>query len=294
MRILILGASGMLGHKVLQVFSKMPDWTTFGTIRSSRYVPFFPSDLKSQLIESIDVLQDKDLELAIERTKPDCILNCVGLVKQVEAASIESQAIAINADLPRRLAHLGKQHGIRIVHFSTDCVFSGNRGLYSEADLVDATDLYGKSKASGEVVGQSGVVTLRTSIIGPELHVGAGMQPQGLLEWFLAQQKQCLGYTKAIFSGFPTIILAQIVRDYVIPDELLTGVYHVSSTPISKYNLLCEIAKAYGKDIHIIPDAALVIDRSLDSSLFQEKTGFMPEGWSEMIKIMHADRGFHV
>jgi dTDP-4-dehydrorhamnose reductase len=294
MRILILGASGMLGHKVLQVFSKMPDWTTFGTIRSARFLPFFPRDLKSRLIESIDVLEDKDLEFAIEKAKPDCILNCVGLVKQVEVASIESQAMAVNADLPRRLAHLGQMHGIRIIHFSTDCVFSGRQGLYSETDLVDASDLYGKSKALGEVVGHSGVVTLRTSIIGPELHVGLGMQPQGLLEWFLAQQNQCFGYTKAIFSGFPTVILAQIVRDYVIPNDHLMGVYHVSSAPISKYNLLCEIAKVYGKDIHIIPDAALVIDRSLDSSLFQEKTGFVPKSWPEMIKIMHADRGFHV
>jgi dTDP-4-dehydrorhamnose reductase len=294
MRILILGASGMLGHKAFQVLLQMPDWTTFGTIRSERYLPFFPDDLKSRLIESIDVLQDRDLELAIERAKPDCILNCVGLVKQVDASSIESQAMAINADLPRRLAHLGQKHGIRIVHFSTDCVFSGNRGLYSEIDAVDAIDLYGKSKALGEMVGQPGVVTLRTSIIGPELHVGAGMQPQGLLEWFLAQQNQCFGYTKAIFSGFPTVILAQIVRDYVIPNDHLMGVYHVSSAPISKYNLLCEIAKVYGKDIHIIPDAALVIDRSLDSSLFQEITGFVPKSWPEMIKIMHADRGFHV
>ena len=166
--------------------------------------------------------------------------------------------------------------------------------MYSEIDLIDADDLYGKSKALGEVLGQAGVVTLRTSIIGPELHVGAGMPPQGLLEWFLAQQKQCLGYTKAIFSGFPTLVLAQIVRDYVIPNNLLTGVYHVSSAPISKYNLLCEIAKVYGKDIQIIPDDALVIDRSLDSSLFQGKTGFTPQSWHEMIKIMHADRGFHV
>lgn len=294
MRILILGASGMLGHKAFQAFSKIPDWATFGTIRSERFLQFFPDDLRSRLIESIDVLQDKDLELAIERSRPDCILNCVGLVKQVDASSIESQAMAINADLPRRLAHLGKKYGIRIVHFSTDCVFSGNRGLYSEAELVDAIDLYGKSKSLGEVVGQPGVVTLRTSIIGPELHVGAGMQPQGLLEWFLAQQNQCLGYTKAIFSGFPTIVLAQIVRDHIIPNDDLTGVYHVSSAPISKYNLLCEIAKVYGKDIHIIPDAALVIDRSLDSSLFQEITGFVPKSWPEMIQIMHADRGFHV
>lgn len=294
MRILILGASGMLGHKAFQVFSRIPEWTTFGTIRSDRYLPFFPDDLKSQLIRSIDVLNDTDLEFAIETSKPNCILNCVGLVKQAEDANLESQLMAINAELPRRLANFAQKLGIRVVHFSTDCVFSGNRGLYFEDDLVDAIDLYGKSKALGEVVGQPEIVTLRTSIVGPELHVGANMRPQGLLDWFLAQQNQCLGYTKAIFSGFPTIVLAQIVRDHVIPNDHLTGVHHVSSAPISKYNLLCEIAKAYGRDIHIIPDAALVIDRSLDSSLFQEITGFVPKSWPEMIKIMHADRGFHV
>ena len=149
------------------------------------------------------------------------------------------QAIPINSLLPHRLARLCELSGARLVHISTDCIFAGDKGGYLETDPSDAIDLYGRSKFLGEVSYRNSV-TLRTSIIGHELQ-----SSHGLINWFLAQDKQCKGFSQAIFSGLPTVVLAGIIRDVVIPNEDLFGVYHVASQPISKYNLLKLVADVY-------------------------------------------------
>lgn len=220
----------------------------------------------------------------INELKPDIIVNCIGIIKQLAEAYDPVYALTINSILPHRLKNLCSLIDIRFIHFSTDCVFSGRKGMYTEDDESDATDLYGRSKYLGEVDGDS-CLTLRTSIIGRELNT-----KNGLLEWFLNNDDGTVkGYTNVIFSGFPTIVLAKILVKIIREFSKLSGVWHISSDPISKYDLLQLIAVEYGLQINIEPFADLSEDRSLDSSRFREETGIIPSEWPELIKIMKED-----
>jgi dTDP-4-dehydrorhamnose reductase len=282
MKILVLGASGMLGNAMVRVLSEKKDWQVYGTTRSESSKRFFSADIANRLIPGIDVEQHDSLMHAFIRVRPDVVINCVGLIKQLADAEDPLQAIPINALLPHRLARLCELSNARLVHMSTDCIFAGDKGGYRESDSSDAKDLYGRSKFLGEVA-YPHTVTLRTSIIGHELQ-----SAHGLVGWFLSQQQRCKGFTRAIFSGLPTVVLAQIVRDVVIPRADLSGVYHVAAQPISKYDLLQLIAEVYGKTIDIEPDEKLVIDRSLNAKHFQMATGYIAPEWPELIKLMHA------
>jgi dTDP-4-dehydrorhamnose reductase len=182
--------------------------------------------------------------------------------------------------LPHRLARLAALVDARLIHVSTDCVFTGKKGDYRESDVPDAQDLYGRSKLLGEV-DYPNAITLRTSIIGTELR-----DAHGLVGWFLAQRGSVKGYSKAVFSGLPTVALAHVIRDYVLPNPALRGVWHVSAAPIAKYDLLKLVAAEYGMDIDIVPDDTLVIDRSLDSSRFRLETGWKPLSWPTLIASM--------
>jgi dTDP-4-dehydrorhamnose reductase len=174
--------------------------------------------------------------------------------------------------------------GSRLIHISTDCVFSGEKGGYVESDFADAKDVYGKSKALGEIDCPK-AITLRTSTIGHELN-----SAYGLLDWFLSQDEHCRGFRRAIFSGLPTVVLAQIIRDVVIPRKELSGIYHVAAQPINKYDLLKLIATEYGKSISIRPDDSFVLDRSLSAAKFNAATGYIPPEWPELIRLMHASK----
>jgi len=210
------------------------------------------------------------------------VVNCVGLIKQLADAENPLLEIPINAVLPHRLARLCEFSGARLVHISTDCVYSGKKGRYTEADLPDANDVYGQSKALGEVI-YPHTITLRTSIIGHELQGN-----QSLLNWFLSQEGSCNGFRRAIFSGLPTVEFAQVIRDVVIPHAELSGLYHIAAQPINKYDLLKLIAEVYGKSIDIVPDDNLVIDRSLNADRFRLATGYTAPEWSDLIKLMYA------
>ncbi len=284
MNILILGASGMLGNAMMRVMSERTDWHVQGTIRSERSRRYFEPDIARRLIPGIDVEQADAVVSVFATARPDVVINCVGLVKQLNDAKDPLRAVPINTLLPHRLAALCKLSGARLIHMSTDCVFSGEQGHYRESDRADADDLYGRSKLLGEV-DDPHAVTLRTSIIGHELE-----SAHGLVNWFLAQQVSCRGFTRAIFSGLPTAVLAQVVRDVVIPRPDLHGVYHVASAPVSKYDLLRMIAAEYGKDIAIEPCDTPVIDRSLDASRFHAATGYVAPDWTTLIQTMHAYR----
>ena len=171
-----------------------------------------------------------------------------------------------------------------MVHISTDCVFCGDKGNYKESDVTDSRDYYGKSKALGEVI-DSKNITIRTSTIGHELKSSFG-----LLEWFLSQAGQCKGYRRAIFSGMPTVEFAQVLRDKVIPNQNLVGLYHVAAQPINKLDLLRLLAKMYGKTIEIVPDDEFAINRSLDPTRFCLATGYSAPSWCEMIEKMQSYR----
>lgn len=284
MKILILGASGMLGSAMMRVLSEDPGNTIVGTVRSGGVKRYFDPKIADHLTVGVDVESHDSLVKLFSDVRPDVVINCIGLVKQLSDAKDPLVAIPINSLLPHRLDRLCELVGARLVHISTDCVFSGKTGGYREADPSDAEDLYGRSKYLGEVASPH-CITLRTSIIGHELQ-----SAHGLIEWFLSQEVRCRGYTRAIFSGFPTVVLAQIVRDVVIPGKGLSGLYHVASKPIAKYDLLCLAAKTYGKSIEIIPDDSVVVDRSLNAERFQLATGYIAPEWSEMTEIMHSYR----
>jgi len=283
LKILILGSTGMLGHKLMQVLSRRH--TVTGTVRGNA------SDLANHPIFSgFDISGDisaddlKGIRDGMEKTKPDVLINCIGIVKQLPAAQDPLQSIAVNALFPHQLAKICRQRNVRFIHISTDCVFSGNSGNYSEMDRSDADDLYGKTKFLGEVA-YPGCMTIRTSIIGRELSTG-----HGLIEWFLSQEgKTISGYKKAIFSGLTTIALSEIIGQIISDYPELHGVLQVASKPISKFDLLNLVKKIYSMNIMIEPDETVINDRSLNADKFRKKTNIKIPSWEYMIEEMYRD-----
>ena len=282
-RLLVLGANGMLGHAVLRWFAARPGYEVMGVLRRPE-----PASALAARVPGVQLLSGNDLHTAAEvrelldETRPDVVVNCIGVVKQLAGAENPHIAIPVNALLPHRLARACMARGARLVHISTDCVFSGARGAYTEDDMPDAEDLYGRTKLIGEV-DYANAITLRTSIIGHELQGG-----HALLGWFLAQTGPVPGFSRALFSALPTVELARVIEEHVLPRPELHGVFHVAGPTISKYELLKLVAAAYGRDNPIVPEAVPVIDRSLDASRFHAETGYVAPDWGEMVRRMHA------
>lgn len=283
-KVLVLGASGMLGNAVFRFLAQMRNYEVIGTVRSHASLFSFAEVLQCGLRHGVDIDNFDALAGILGQERPSVVINCVGVVKQLAAASDPLLAMPVNSLLPHRLARLCALGGARLVHVSTDCVFQGTKGRYTEEDVPDAQDLYGRSKLLGEVDYEN-AITLRTSIIGHELK-GA----HGLVDWFLSQHGSVRGFSRAIFSGLPTVELARVIAELVIPRNDLRGVYHVSAEPISKLDLLRLVAQSYNSSTTIVPDESVVIDRSLDSTLFRCVTGYSPPGWAELISAMHEFR----
>lgn len=282
MKVLVLGVTGMLGHVVFRLLGESPGIDVVGAARAPRAADRFAAPLRARVVAGVDALSDDSLRTLLACERPAAVINCVGVVKQLAQADDPLVAIPVNTLLPHRLARLCGEAGARLVHVSTDCVFSGARGRYREDDLPDATDLYGRSKLLGEV-GAPHAVTLRTSIVGPELD-GA----HGLVAWFLAQPGPVRGWTRAVFSGLPTVELATVIRDRVLPDPGLVGLYHLAAAPIAKHDLLVLVARRWGRAVEIVPDDRVAIDRSLDGSRFEAATGWRAPPWPELVARMHA------
>ena len=283
MRVLVIGIGGMLGHKLWQVFdSRFDAWgtTLFEFSRLERFGIFSPE----RTIQRVNVTNFDSLTKTFSVVRPDIVVNAVGIIKQVPEAKDPIISLEINSLFPHRLYHLCQAVGARLIHMSTDCVFSGNKGMYTEQDQPDASDLYGQSKYLGELT-QPGSLTVRTSIIGRELST-----TNSLIEWFLSQRgKQIRGFSKALFTGFPTLVLAEILADIVEDHPDLTGLYHVSSDAIDKHKLLSLLRDAFEIDIEIEPADEVQIDRRLDSSKFRQETGFVPLSWPELVQKMAND-----
>ena len=283
MRVLILGASGMLGHKLWQVFRDR--FETWGTVRSS-YQEYARYDLfnRERLLGGVDASDISTVVRAFDKVQPHVVVNGTGIVKQSPAAKDPIVGIEVNSLFPHRLAAICQASGARLIHISTDCVFSGRKGMYSEEDVPDAEDLYGRSKLLGEISGPY-CLTLRTSLIGRELE-----STSGLAEWFLSNRgRRVQGYANAIFSGFSTLALASIIADVIERHPDLSNIYHVSSEPISKYQLLCLLREAFEIPIEIEPIPHLNIDRSLDSHRFRSATGYVPLSWEAMVQAIAKD-----
>ena len=278
MRVLILGAGGMLGHKVWEVFRDRFD--CLAAMRTRLPLPLFDDE---RVIDGFDATNFDDVARLIGEIRPDVVVNCIGVVKQLLAAHDPIASITLNALFPHIVARACAEAGARMIHISTDCVFAGTRGHYAEDDVPDAADLYGRSKLLGEVV--DGALTIRTSIIGRELRTS-----NGLVEWFLSNRGGSVrGFTNAIFSGVTTAVLARILADVIEQHPGMHGLYHVAGAPISKYDLLMMLNAATEAGVTIAPDDSFVIDRSLDPTRFQAATGLRPPDWPEMIGALAAE-----
>lgn len=285
MRVMVLGVTGMLGNAVFKTLADDPTLEVWGTLRLEAGKRFFHERTWPRLRSGIDVLDRDVLAALFGRVRPDVLINCTGLVKQLATANDPLVILPINAMFPHQLAGMCAASGSRLIQLSSDCVFSGRKGNYDESDIPDADDLYGKSKAIGELLDYPRTITLRTSGIGHELTTN-----RGLLEWFLSQQGEVEGFARAIYSGLPSFELARVIKDFVLPRPEMRGLYHVSAKPIAKLDLLRLIADAYGKDIIITPNQTFAVDRSLNSRRFGEATGYVAAEWPELIALMHSQR----
>lgn len=284
--ILVLGGGGMLGHKMFQILASRFDevaCTILGakTDEPYRRIPMFQTD---QVFDRVDAAQFQALEALLRSLKPAVVVNCIGIVKQRPEARAYIPSITINSLLPHLLTDICAAWGGKVIHFSTDCVFSGKTGSYTEESVADAEDLYGRSKFLGEVT-YGNALTLRTSMIGRELK-----HFQSLLEWFLAQRgKTVRGFRRAIYSGVTTIHLSKLVADILRNHTSLSGLYQVASEPISKYELLKLVRDAYGLDVEIVPDDEVVCDRSMRADKLRAAIGYVCPPWPELVAELAAD-----
>ena len=282
-KILILGANGMLGSAMFYKLSEDTNLDVFGTIRNANLKFFFKKSMCTRLVINADAQNFKSIEKIIQKMHPDIIINCIGIIMQKNDVENLLKTIPINSLFPHQLHLIANKIGARLILISTDCVFDGKKGGYSEEDVETCKDLYGRSKLLGEIHDSSNVVTIRTSIIGHEFGQG-----NSLINWFLSRNDEINGYTKAIFSGFPTNALAEIIRDNFILKPNMHGLFHVSSKPISKYDLLKLVAKTYGKEININKSEELIVDRSLSHNKLKNITGFSPDNWKTLIQSMKS------
>ena len=278
MRVLILGAGGMLGHKVWQVFRDRFD--CYGAVHTRRSSPLLGD---TRIVDGFEATDFDAVKRLLRSSRPDVVVNCIGVVKQHGAAHDPIASITLNSLFPHVIARACLDTGARLIHISTDCVFSGLRGNYTEVDLPDARDLYGRSKLLGEVTGSA--LTLRTSIIGRELRTS-----NGLVEWFLTNRGGSVrGFTRAIFSGVTTAILADTLAFIIEQHPSIRGLYHVAGAAISKYDLLVMLNEATGAGVTITPDQSVAIDRTLDAARFQSEMKLPPPSWRAMIAALATE-----
>lgn len=277
MKVLILGASGLLGNMVFRSLSESVDLEVYGTVRSEHVCDLFLDNLRGHLIVVKDLTLLQDLRELLEKVRPSIVINCISVGRPIPGAL--EFLLPLLSVLPQRLLYLCSYMGIRLVQISSDGIFSGQKGGYTEKDIPDAEDAYGIAKLLGEVEGRA--VTVRTSLLGPELEAKSG-----LLEWFLSQPGECKGYLESIFSGVTTLELAKCLKDFIIPNQDLSGVFHVVGPSCSKFELLKMIKSEYGAVVSIVPDNSLRVDRSLSGEKLKKVTGYSAPGWVEMLHAM--------
>ncbi len=283
-KIMILGGTGMLGHALFRRLYHYEDFSVYTTVRSIKGSEiFFSFSDRNRIIENVDASNFDSIKKSIENAKPDIVINCIAILRVNSSPDSIYNAININSLFPHKLHNICEKHNIRMIHISTDGVFDGKKGMYKEDDPIKISTIYGMTKYLGEICCRN-CLTIRTSIIGHEIY-----NKKGLVEWFLSEKNAVKGYQKAIYSGFPTVELSRIIANYIISDNDIDGIYHVSSDPLSKYELLKIIRKIYKKKIEIVASERNFYDLSLDSSKFRLKSGYHPPPWEKMIYDMYCD-----
>jgi dTDP-4-dehydrorhamnose reductase len=232
---------------------------------------------RANAFAGVDARSPGRVEAVLDEFRPEAVVNAIGIVKQRPESEEALASIEVNALLPHRLALACRSAEARLIHLSTDCVFSGEKGGYREDDRPDGADLYGRSKLLGEVTGE-GALTLRTSMIGLGLY-----RKTSLVDWFLAQKGRVQGYRKAIFSGLTTRELARVIGMLIERHPQASGLYHVSAAPISKYDLLVKLRERLRAQLEIVPVDEPRIDRSLDSTRFRRVFAYQPPAWDSML-----------
>lgn len=283
MDVLVLGAYGMLGHRLLLQLGQRFD--VVGTARSIKdwNAPIMEQIAGEKIITGVDVNDISSVRAVISQTKPDVIINCIGIVKQNETSKDPIASITVNSLFPHQVARMAHDIGSQFIHFSTDCVFSGREGHYSQDHIPDPVDLYGRSKLLGEV--SKNGITIRSSLIGREIS-----SHNGLVEWLLSNRgKTVMGYRRAIFSGFPTNEMSKVIEVLLDKKTINDGVWQVATDPISKFDLLRKVIDSSGDNIELKPDDKMFCDRSLDGSPFQKITGYRAPSWDDMIDDMVKD-----
>lgn len=277
MRVLVVGGDGMLGHQLFLGLGRSHDVRVTLRRPLAEYAPLALFS-EHNAYSGIDVRYPESLAGVLAHFRPEVVCNAAGIVKQRPAAADAVPSIEVNALFPHRLAAMAAEVGARVLHISTDCVFSGRRGAYTEEDLADPVDLYGRTKLLGEL-DQERCVTLRTSIIGLELH-----GRQGLVEWALAQRGRIPGFRRALYSGLTTTELTRVCGGLMTDHPELHGLWHVASAPISKYDLLVALSARLGRtEVEVAPDDSFVCDRTLIADRFQRATGYRPPSWDTML-----------
>jgi dTDP-4-dehydrorhamnose reductase len=285
MKVCVLGAGGLLGHMLIRVLSESND--VFGTTRekpkiSSPLAKFLPQE---KWIGGVDASIPHSVEKIFDTDQFDVAINCIGLIKQRGSLVSDREMMAINGEFPHHLAQIANNHDTQVIHISTDCVFSGTKGSYLESDTPDPVDIYGKSKLLGELV-DSNNLTLRTSHIGRELTV-----KKSFIEWLVSQKGGHVnGYSHAIYSGLTTQTLARTISKLLLGNSHLTGLFHVSSQPISKLEIINKLNELLDLRITVTPDASVEINRSLNSEKFQKTTSISPQTWDEMLADFCEDQ----
>ena len=278
MRILILGADGMIGHKIAQSLED------FELILASR---------KSISLKSIGIIKGKmvlhnlitdSLDLLLDSTTPDIIINCAGITTRRGVEDNIVNTGLLNSELPHKLDSWANLNSKKLIHFSTDCVFSGNRGNYLDNDFADADDIYGKSKALGEVDSPN-TLTLRCSMIGRELY-----NFTELFEWLLKNKnKKIEGYSNTFYSGITTVRMGIILNQILKKNLNLSGIYNISSTPISKFDLLIKLSNAFNLNVEVKQNTNNKSNKVLISEKFTEITGIYPPNWDDLISEFKED-----
>jgi len=264
------------GHTVYAGVRSQEELDELGLTEAQLRIP------KENLLVGFDARNPESVLSLLDEAKPDIVINAAGIISQQSDSANNRLMVEVNSVWPHALAQFCEQRGARMIHMSTDCVFSGKRGMYKEDDIPDAEDMYGRSKLLGEVTSTPAAVTVRTSIIGWQYG------PQvSLAGWFASHRDESLkGYSRAVFSGLPTSALMRAVRDYVVPNERLSGLYQISAKPIDKYGLLKLLAEKMDWQVDLTPDDTYIVDKSLDSSKFQAATGWVQPTWGDMLTDM--------
>tara|TARA_B110000305_G_C19465507_1_gene657611 strand:+ start:7172 stop:8047 length:876 start_codon:yes stop_codon:yes gene_type:complete len=282
-KILILGSTGMLGSQITKYFHNINKYDIVCVIRDKKKFNLLKIKYKNMKIILCNLDNTKKLEKIIKKNNPDCLINCVGMVKQIINSNNRKLTYFLNVTIPKKLSKLATTQNFKLVHFSTDCVFSGSKGNYTEKDKPDCKDYYGITKLKGEVQSNN-TINLRTSIIGHELNT-----KNGLLEWFMNSRKKVYGFKDVIFSGLTTLEVAKFLNEYIIKKNVIkSGLFHLSSKPINKFSLLKKISKIYNKDILIIPKNTIKCDRSLNSNKLKKIIKYKDKSWQKMlIELKH-------